>query len=87
MLHLCNCVLGDAFVQKKSVLISKLTSKVPTNVEDVWLKKKTTQKIYYDRTACELPQIDVGDKVLLKQGKSVELAKVIASQPMVEPMV
>ncbi|XP_044005925.1 uncharacterized protein K02A2.6-like [Aphidius gifuensis] len=69
---------GRRFRTKIPVLSSKLTPKVPTNVKQELLKKQTTQKIYYDKTARELPQLNVGDKILLKQGKSVEPAKVIA---------
>lgn len=73
--HLC---AGRRLRTKIPVLTSKLTPKIPTNVKQELLKKQTTQKIYYDKTARELPQLNIGNKVLLKQGNSVEPAKLIA---------
>lgn len=72
---------GRRLRTKLPVITSKLSLSVPRGVERELEQKQLVQKLYYDRTARTLPELSVGDKVLLKHGKTLETAKVTAHHP------
>lgn len=58
------------------MVTTKLTLKVSTSVKKELQQKQAVQKFYFDRFAKKLPSLGVDDRVLLKNGSTVETVKV-----------
>jgi len=67
---------GRRLRTKIPVITSKLEPTVPVGVKEELRRKQAVEKVYYDRSARQLPNLNVGDKVLLKTSKTLEFARV-----------